>query len=191
MAVAPGTYEDALATFGRARVFVRPDSLLGTDPLVEVTITEGAIRGEVVTNAQMLTLPEIAGETPFRKRSKTMGITVTIPALVTLALLEVTNARPSTSGQDDPTWGVLIIPEEELGAGVSRTALGVWTPAAPSRALAIFKATFTPLPYVYTDENVGKAVEPTTVAGMFVSSNPSGLEVFAFGEEIDDVLFPV
>lgn len=182
-------FTELLRAIGVAEVFVG-DAFV-EDGMAPLGATEGEIRGELTYTENKLTAPERTGDIAHQTQVQLATANIIVPLVLgdeeLWDKISPTGAKGGGSSSFQPVqeMSVLVIPKSELSAGGTLSKPvdpGVWTPAAPTNALWLWRAYPVPgnIPYRFTDG--GKVITEVRFNGMFYPSNPEGQKVFTIGD---------
>lgn len=180
----------SLKSIGKGYVFVGdPRTANGLHPL---GATEGEIK--VAFNQEFIDLkfPEYTGPAIHARELSGENVVVTIPMIMGDPELYTTLTSVSsetagggyTSHQPVATRTLVIFPESEIRDGLSLTA-GSWTPAAPSKAVWIWKGHFNRPGLTYRQADGGKVITEVTFQALFDSRLPEGQHLYTIGDPVE------
>lgn len=183
--------QNALKSIGKGYVFVGSTSAAnGLQPL---GATEGEIRVAFNQEFNDLRFPEYTGPAIHERKLTGENVTVTIPMIMgDPELYDRLSATSSTGGgytsqQPVAVTSLVIFPESEIRDGLGYApgaagAAGTWTPAAPSRAVWIWKGHFNRPGMNYRQADGGKVISEVTFQALFDASRPEGHKLYTIGD---------
>lgn len=188
---------EAIRALGRAMVYAGDAFTVGG--LVALGATEGDIEVEEQEEYSDLTLPEYTGGAVHDRKVLQSGALVTIPLIVGPAVGGGSNGgavydKISSIGdgggggystqQPVVTTNLLIVPESEIGAGLSYPLAGPWSPAAPVHAIWIWRAVPEVSSQPFRHGDGGKIIREVPFRSMFDTTKPEGHKLWTRGDPI-------
>jgi hypothetical protein len=189
MSIQIPSLQAALAAIGNAWVFISPDFESGTWEALGAK--EGPIEANVEYRENNLTAEELTGGVVHQQLVQLESVTITVP-LIAAEDLEAQIARISPVGdsgggwsswQEPTEWTVAIVPQAEVGAGLTYDG-ATWSPGAPKAAFWLWRATIRHGAISYAFENGGKVIIPVTITGMYYGANPEGHKIYTVGNPV-------
>lgn len=203
MSISQYTLAAALKTVGNAEAFIGDP--FTASAMVSIGAIEGRIRFSAPKNLNLLTAPELTGDTPHQAQSTPGAATITVPLIsdgdIAALLAKISPTGQGGEGTSQPqdvfTTSLLIIARKEVAGGLSNAGT-VWTRVAkgsipggsgvgfePKSAIWFWRAmaNFDELPYVY--ENGGKQVVDVTFTAMWYNGAqtiPEGHKIYTVGD---------
>lgn len=150
-------------------------------------IVEGEITPEWNEEFSDLTAPDQLGPAVLERKLRGMNPRLTIPLIIGDAALLATLSPTGVAhgghekDQDAVTTSVVVVPEDEFGDTFEFTT-GVWTPAAPTKAMWLWKASFERPGITYKAADGEKDVEDVIAQCHWDASKPDGHHLFTFGD---------
>ena len=182
----------ALKTIGKGYVFVgRTDTAGGLSPL---GATEGEIKVAFNQEFNDLKFPEHTGPAIHERKVSGENVVVTLPLILgDPALFDTLSPTSETHGgysrqRPVATTSLVIFPESEIPTeGLAFTpgasgAPGTWSPAAPARAIWIWRGHFVRPGLNYKQGDGGKVIAETTFQAMYDASRPEGHRLYTIGD---------
>lgn len=189
---------EALRAIGRAHVFA--GDAFTVDGMVPLGATEGDIEVEELESYNDLKLEEYTGDAVHDRKVRHGGALVTIPLIVGPAVggaddgtdvYDMISSVGDGSGggysneQDVVTTNLLIVPDSEIGAGLSYPdADGPWAPAAPKHAIWLWRAAPEASSQPFRQGEGGKIIREVTFRSLFDAARPEGHKLWTRGNPI-------
>lgn len=189
MGVVIPSLQQALSAIGNANVYYT-SNFAGGD-WEALGAKEGPIEANVEFRQNNLTAEELTAGIVHQQLVNLESVTITVPligdedleAQIQTMSPVAENGGGWSAFQEPNEWTVAIIPNAEVGAGLTYNG-SVWTPAAPKAAFWLWRATVSHGPISYQFDNGGKVIIPVTFTGMFYGPNPEGHKVYTIGNPV-------
>lgn len=182
--------------YGRWAVYVGDAFTAGG--LVQLGVTEGDIDWEPMEAYRDLTLEEYTGAAPHDRAVVAEGVLVTVPLIIGprvdagddgTAIYDKISALGDGSGggfstpQDAVETNLLLIPEFEVGAGLSYDGVA-WSPAAPKHARWIWRAVPEATAITLAQTTNEKVIVSVPFRGLYADARPEGHKLYTVGNPV-------
>lgn len=187
MPVTYPTVSDLVKRLGKGIVLTGDPTTVGG--LSVLGIVEGEITPEWNEEFSDLMAPDQLGPAVLERKLRGMNPRLTVPLIIGNAALLATLSPTGVAhgghekDQDVVTTSVVVVPEDEFGDSFEFDDVGgTWTPAAPAKALWLWKASFERPGITYKAADGEKDVEDVIVQAHWDATQPDGHHLFTFGD---------
>lgn len=179
----------ALQNIGQAQLAIGDPFTSGG--MAMLGLTEGELTADISHREYDITAEDYTAGIPHQVSTNVDSAVITIPLIVTnkALLVKVSATGEASGGYSSPQpvqeTSALLIPEKEVGAGLSYNPAATtpaWSPAAPNMAVWFWRCYLThgAIPY-----RVGtNTIVEVRVRAMLYAPNPEGHKVFTIGDPI-------
>lgn len=185
MPISKVSLTEAIKAIGKADIYAGDATT--ASGLLALGATEGDIEVEELETYNDLMAPEYTGDAVHDRKVLQGGARITAPLILTAAAYDKLSSLGDGTGgghstqQAAVTTTILVIPQSEVGAGLSFSA-GVWAPAAPVHAVWLWRAVIEPDTYAFHHGDGGKTIREVSFLTLFDDAKPEGHKLWTRGD---------